>query len=111
MNNNNVNAPQIGWNFDNSYNKLPQQILSKLVPEKVDRPQVVILNNKLSDTLGLNFSKLKENDVANLLSGNIMPKGSSSIAQAYSGHQYGHFTKLGDGRAILVGESHFQNTI
>lgn len=26
------------------------------------------------------------------------------FAQAYAGHQFGHFTKLGDGRAIVLGE-------
>ena len=26
------------------------------------------------------------------------------ISQAYAGHQFGHFTILGDGRAILLGE-------
>ena len=29
---------------------------------------------------------------------------SKSIAQAYAGHQFGHFTMLGDGRAVLIGE-------
>ena len=33
-----------------------------------------------------------------------MPKGSEPIAQAYAGHQFGHFTMLGDGRAIVMGE-------
>ena len=33
-----------------------------------------------------------------------MPNGSNSIAQAYAGHQFGHFTMLGDGRAVLIGE-------
>src|SRR5699024_10379751 len=28
----------------------------------------------------------------------------SPIAQAYAGHQFGSFTMLGDGRAILIGE-------
>ena len=27
-----------------------------------------------------------------------------AIAQAYAGHQFGHFTMLGDGRAVLMGE-------
>ena len=27
-----------------------------------------------------------------------------SYAQAYAGHQFGHFTNLGDGRAIIIGE-------
>ena len=39
-----------------------------------------------------------------ILSGNNLPKGSNSIAQAYAGHQFGHFTMLGDGRAVLIGE-------
>ncbi|KQB76699.1 hypothetical protein AK964_22055, partial [Clostridium butyricum] len=30
--------------------------------------------------------------------------GSIPIAQAYAGHQFGHFTMLGDGRALLIGE-------
>ena len=33
-----------------------------------------------------------------------MPDGGRPIAQAYAGHQFGHFTALGDGRAILLGE-------
>ena len=32
------------------------------------------------------------------------PDGARPIAQAYAGHQFGHFTALGDGRAILLGE-------
>ena len=39
-----------------------------------------------------------------MLSGNELPKGAKSIAQAYAGHQFGYFTMLGDGRAILIGE-------
>ena len=39
-----------------------------------------------------------------------MPKGSATIAQAYAGHQFGHFTMLGDGRAVLLGEHLVNNT-
>ena len=38
MNNNNTSASQIGWNFDNTYNELPKQILSTLAPEKIKKP-------------------------------------------------------------------------
>jgi len=38
------------------------------------------------------------------LAGNYLSEGSEPIAQAYAGHQFGHFTMLGDGRAILLGE-------
>jgi uncharacterized protein YdiU (UPF0061 family) len=33
-----------------------------------------------------------------------VPEGSVSISQAYAGHQFGNFTMLGDGRAVLLGE-------
>lgn len=34
-----------------------------------------------------------------------LPDGAQPIAQAYSGHQFGHFSpQLGDGRALLIGE-------
>jgi uncharacterized protein YdiU (UPF0061 family) len=42
--------------------------------------------------------------LAKIFSGNVLPEGSSTIAQAYAGHQFGHFTMLGDGRAVLLGE-------
>ncbi len=38
------------------------------------------------------------------IAGNALPEGGRPIAQAYAGHQFGHFTALGDGRAILIGE-------
>lgn len=44
-------------------------------------------------------------DLANYFSGNKILPGSEPIAQAYAGHQFGHFVPiLGDGRAILLGE-------
>ncbi len=39
-----------------------------------------------------------------MLAGNQIPEGASPLAQAYAGHQFGHFTMLGDGRAVLLGE-------
>ena len=48
--------------------------------------------------------------MSQIFSGNILPEGSSTIAQAYAGHQFGHFTMLGDGRAVLLGEHLVSNT-
>ena len=55
-------------------------------------------------SLNLNFSNLDNKELSELFSGNFLPEGSNSIAQAYAGHQFGHFTMLGDGRAVLIGE-------
>ncbi|MDA8537385.1 YdiU family protein [Candidatus Pelagibacter bacterium] len=94
----------IGWRFDNTYSKLPKSFLSDTSPIPVESPQLIILNDNLTEVLGLNFSELNENDLSKLLSGNLLPDGSKAISQAYAGHQFGNFTILGDGRAVLIGE-------
>ncbi len=94
----------IGWHFDNSYSKLSKTFKEEIKPTPVDDPKLVILNNKLAEDLSLDLSKIDKNDLAKIFSGNSLPKGSNTIAQAYAGHQFGHFTMLGDGRAILLGE-------
>ena len=95
---------EIGWNFDNTYSKLPESFISKISPIPVKSPELTIFNYNLAEKLGLNFSSIEKNDLSKLFSGNLLPEGSKSIAQAYAGHQFGHFTMLGDGRAIVIGE-------
>ena len=94
----------IGWRFDNTYSKLPDPFISNISPIPVKSPELIILNDNLSKQLGLNFSLISKKELSNLFSGNSLPEGSKSIAQAYAGHQFGHFTMLGDGRAVLMGE-------
>ena len=95
---------KIGWRFDNTYSKLPDTMMSKLSPIPVKKPELVILNNSLSEKLGLDFSTIDKENLSLMFAGNLLPEGSLSIAQAYAGHQFGHFTMLGDGRAIVMGE-------
>ena len=94
----------IGWNFDNSYSNLPKSFIYEISPVPVKRPELVIFNHDLADQMGLNFSNVDNEQLAKMFSGNLLPKGSKSLAQAYAGHQFGHFTMLGDGRAVLLGE-------
>ena len=94
----------IGWHFDNSYSKLSKIFKEEIKPTPVHDPKLVILNEELAKNLNLDLSKIDKNDLAKIFSGNSLPKGSNTIAQAYAGHQFGHFTMLGDGRAILLGE-------
>ena len=95
---------KIGWRFDNTYSKLPDTMLSKLAPIPVKAPKIIIINHSLSKQLGLDFSNTSNENLALIFSGNLLPEGSNTIAQAYAGHQFGHFTILGDGRAIILGE-------
>jgi uncharacterized protein YdiU (UPF0061 family) len=94
----------VGWQFDNTYSKLPHSFLSNTSPIPVKSPEIKILNNNLSKELGLNLSNVDDKNLSMLFSGNLLPEGSKAIAQAYAGHQFGHFTMLGDGRAVLIGE-------
>jgi len=94
----------IGWCFDNTYFKLSDIFKEDIKPIPVKKPELVLLNKTLAENLNLNFSNLDNQELSELFSGNSLPKGSNSIAQAYAGHQFGHFTMLGDGRAVLIGE-------
>ena len=94
----------IGWCFDNTYHKLSDSFKENIKPIPVKQPELILINKKLANNLGLNFSNLDNQELSDLFSGNSLPKGCNSIAQAYAGHQFGHFTILGDGRAVLIGE-------
>ena len=94
----------IGWHFDNTYSKLSNTFKEDIKPTPVHDPELVILNNELAKDLNLNFSKIDKKDLSQLFCGNSLPEGTNTIAQAYAGHQFGHFTMLGDGRAVLLGE-------
>jgi uncharacterized protein YdiU (UPF0061 family) len=65
---------------------------------------VSIRNHRLADELGLNLDAISPEAAAALFAGQNLPADSRPIAQAYAGHQFGGFTMLGDGRAILLGE-------
>ena len=95
---------KINWNFDNTYFNLSEPFREKINPSPVKKPEIILLNNDLAKLLNLDFSKISNSELSNIFSGNLLPAGSNSIAQAYAGHQFGHFTMLGDGRAILLGE-------
>ncbi|MBA2648648.1 MAG: YdiU family protein [Legionella sp.] len=99
-----MNDQTVGWNFDNSYAKLPEHFYTKVAPTVVAHPQLLILNKELSKQLGLHLTNLSQEQLAQLFSGNVLPKGALPLAQAYAGHQFGYFTMLGDGRAHLLGE-------
>ena len=84
MNKSQSHIDKIGWQFDNTYTKLPDNMFSKLSPIPVEAPEVVIFNHALSKEIGLDFSKTNSEDLALAFSGNLLPKGSDTIAQAYA---------------------------
>jgi serine/tyrosine/threonine adenylyltransferase len=95
---------ETGWNFENSYTRLPKTFFTAQNPTPVRSPKIAVFNKPLAAALGLNGEALHSEDGAALFAGNKIPDGASPLAQAYAGHQFGHFTMLGDGRAVLLGE-------
>ena len=87
-----------------SYTTLPESLFSKLFPAPVSEPKLIIYNQNLADELGLDLGNISEKESTDFLSGNRVPEGTTPFAQAYAGHQFGNFTVLGDGRAIVLGE-------
>ena len=95
---------EIGWNFDNSYARLSKSFFTLVNPTPVRSPKLIIFNDSLAKYLGLNGKKLQGKEGVDVFAGNVIPEGATPLAQAYAGHQFGHFTMLGDGRAVLLGE-------
>jgi serine/tyrosine/threonine adenylyltransferase len=91
--------------FQNSYSRLPERLFARQTPAPVTAPRLLQLNLPLAEALGLDAEALASDEGVQALAGNLVPVGAEPIAQAYAGHQFGHFNPaLGDGRAILLGE-------
>ncbi|MCI4650899.1 protein adenylyltransferase SelO [Phaeodactylibacter sp.] len=84
--------------------QLPPNLYAEQAPVPISDPQMALFNEALARELGI--AELLKEDAKALayLSGNETIPNSQPIAQAYAGHQFGHFTRLGDGRAVLLGE-------
>ena len=92
------------FNFKNTYTNLPKCFFTEQKIKQVSLPDLVIFNDKLAKSLNINIPLNNENESAKILSGNFNDRNMNTFAQAYAGHQFGHFTNLGDGRAIMLGE-------
>ncbi|MDJ0359590.1 protein adenylyltransferase SelO [Rhodococcus sp. H29-C3] len=68
-------------------------------------PRLLVLNEELATSLTLDVDALRSEDGVAILSGSAAPEGSTPVAMAYAGHQFGGYVPmLGDGRALLLGE-------
>ncbi len=91
--------------FDNTYAGLPERFYTRMAPEPVKAPELLLLNRTLAEELGLDPDALQTEEGVAVLAGNAVPEGADPLAQVYAGHQFGGFSpQLGDGRAILLGE-------
>jgi len=94
----------VGWRIDSAYARLPAALHEPAEAAVFAKPAIAVVNHALARELGLDLSRVPTDELAAILTGQSLLPGSRPIAQAYAGHQYGHFAMLGDGRAILLGE-------
>ena len=95
------------FNFEYSYFSLPDKFYSLVKPGLFPKPEIFLLNKELCHQLNLSIES--KEDLLAAFMGEGYQKNSRFFAQAYAGHQFGHFTKLGDGRAIIIGEHLTEN--
>lgn len=85
------------FQFDTTYTTLPDAFYQFVAEKQVKKPHIVLWNERLAKTLGVS----DEAQNAMLFTG---AEKRPYVAQSYAGHQFGQFTMLGDGRAMLIGE-------
>jgi len=90
--------------LQHTYATLAPRFFAEVAPGRVAEPRLVAFNRPLAAELQLD-PDLIEAHAAAMFSGNELPEDAKPIAMAYAGHQFGGFVpRLGDGRAILLGE-------
>ncbi len=100
----------MNWNFQDSYTNLPNVFYSKVKLNNSKKNKLILFNRDLAEKINLNFENKDESEICDILLGKNLPD-KEFVSQAYAGHQFGHFTILGDGRALLLGEHLTKNNI
>ncbi len=95
---------KLAWSTSNTYRSLPSELYSLVQADVIDKPSLVVFNHALANELGIDLSSITNKDLAQLLSGNQLDESWTPLAQVYAGHQFGGFSVLGDGRAMLLTE-------
>mgnify|MGYP000988892633 FL=1 len=72
-------AIEAGWNFDNSYARLPKFFFSRLNPTPVRSPKLVVFNYPLAASLGLKVEALESREWAEIFAGNKLPEDRKSV--------------------------------
>ena len=93
-----------GFRWDTTYKTLPSFFYQDARPLPMPAPRGVVFNADLARDLSLNATALQSTEGAHFLAGHHREQTVAPLAQAYAGHQFGRFTMLGDGRALLYGE-------
>ena len=79
----------VGWQFDNTYSRLPNVLFAPAKPATVRAPRLSILNPQLAEELGLNLGVLSSEAIAALFAGQDLPSTAQPIANRFIGSSPG----------------------
>ena len=96
----------LGLRFENSFARLPAEFHTRLAPTPLPEPYLVAVSDPAAALVGLDRAAVRAPCTTEALAGNRPLAGAEPLAAVYSGHQFGVYVpRLGDGRAILLGEA------
>ncbi len=84
---------------------LPPAFHTVVPPQPLANSRLLHVNKELAAQLGLDVSRLGEQEFLDVVSGQAPLPGGLTVSAVYSGHQFGVWAgQLGDGRAHLLGQ-------
>jgi len=92
--------------FDNRFAQLGDNFSSRVTPEPLHNPRLVVSSASAMQLLDLSPEEADSELFTELFSGHKIWSTAEPRAMVYSGHQFGGYNpKLGDGRGLLLGEA------
>ncbi|MTD32472.1 protein adenylyltransferase SelO [Paludibacterium denitrificans] len=99
-------TPLFSVPFGQRFQTLPPAFYRPVAPTPLADPYLVAINASLSAELGIDPDSLRQPSAVAALSGSAVPPMFRPVAALYAGHQFGGYSsQLGDGRALLLGDS------
>ena len=93
------------FEFDNRFARLGDTFSTKVMPQPLAEPQLVVASEAAMALLDLDPAEAENPLFAELFSGHKLWSTAEPRAMVYSGHQFGVYNpQLGDGRGLLLGE-------
>ena len=92
-------------NFENTFHDLKNDFYANVVPSTPPNPELITYNEHLAKNLNIDLKWLVSSEGVECFTGSKIMKSSNPLSMVYAGHQFGNWVpRLGDGRAILLGE-------
>lgn len=89
-----------------SYLELDPIFYDYTQPTPLKQPYLMSFNEEAAKLIKLDKKEAQTEDFVDFINGKNLLEGSQAFSMCYAGHQFGHFVpRLGDGRAINLGET------